>query len=201
MFLSKLELNLKCDLVRKDLSDIYEMHRTIMRAFPDGTEGPGRVLFRIDGCRDACVTVLIQSDKAPDWEKLVAADSYFIRPPRTKPFDPSFSAGQQLAFRLMANPTVKRDGKRWGLVGEEEQRRWIERKASAGGFSLLRLRVTPHRSVEGEKGDAFPLTFVSVTYEGMLEVTDSQRFRATLEDGIGSGKAFGFGMLSLAPLR
>lgn len=200
MFLSKLELNIRCPRVREELSDVYEMHRTIMRAFPDGTEGPGRTLFRIES-KEAFVTMLVQSTKEPDWSRLNTPDDYFIRPPQSKAFDPTFYEGQQLIFRLMANPTVKRDGKRWGLVREEEQRQWMERKASQGGFSITSLRVVPHNVVEGEKkADKTGLMFTSITYDGTLSITDPERFRDTLEDGVGSGKGFGFGLLSVAPL-
>jgi hypothetical protein len=34
-----------------------------------------------------------------------------------------------------------------------------------------------------------------------LEVTDAPAFRATLQRGIGSAKAFGFGLLVIAPLQ
>jgi CRISPR system Cascade subunit CasE len=40
----------------------------------------------------------------------------------------------------------------------------------------------------------------SVRYEGVLEVIDPTSFKETLIRGIGSGKAFGFGLLSVAPL-
>jgi len=201
LFLSKLELNLRCPRVREELSDVYEMHRTIMRAFPDGIEGPGRTLFRIER-KESLVTVIVQSKKQPDWKKLNTPNDYFIRPPQSKTFDPTFYEGQQLIFRLMANPTVKRDGKRWGLVREEEQRQWIERKASQGGFSIMSLRVVQQNVVEGEKkADKRGLTFTSITYEGTLSIVDPEKFRDTLENGVGSGKGFGFGLLSVAPLH
>jgi CRISPR system Cascade subunit CasE len=40
----------------------------------------------------------------------------------------------------------------------------------------------------------------SALYEGILEVTDTDHFRATIISGIGPGKAFGFGLLSVAPI-
>lgn len=45
------------------------------------------------------------------------------------------------------------------------------------------------------------LTFGAVLFEGVLRVTDAAAFRAALERGIGSGKAYGFGLLSVAPAR
>jgi CRISPR system Cascade subunit CasE len=40
-----------------------------------------------------------------------------------------------------------------------------------------------------------------VLFNGTLAVTDPERFRAALATGIGSGKAYGFGLLSVARLE
>lgn len=41
----------------------------------------------------------------------------------------------------------------------------------------------------------------SARYDGILEVTDADNFRNSLVRGIGPGKAFGFGLLSVAPVK
>ena len=38
---------------------------------------------------------------------------------------------------------------------------------------------------------------LSVTFEGLLTVTDAELFRKTLTEGIGRGKAYGMGMLTV----
>lgn len=40
-----------------------------------------------------------------------------------------------------------------------------------------------------------------VLFDGALEVTDPQAFREGLRAGVGPGKSFGFGLLSVAPMR
>ena len=45
------------------------------------------------------------------------------------------------------------------------------------------------------------LKFLSVQFDGILQVIEPKRFRKTLVEGIGSGKAYGFGLLSIAPAR
>jgi len=52
-----------------------------------------------------------------------------------------------------------------------------------------------------QEGGTQLLTFAAVIFEGVLRVEDSQAFREALERGIGPGKAFGFGLLSVAPVR
>lgn len=44
------------------------------------------------------------------------------------------------------------------------------------------------------------MTFHAVRFEGYLQVTDGDRFREILKNGLGSAKAYGFGLLSLAPV-
>ena len=111
-----------------------------------------------------------------------------------------FRNGQLLQFRLRANPTVKRDGKRLGLYTENEQTKWLLRKAECGGFKVLHvvLKSAGKRKATTNGAGA---TFVAITFEGVLSVTDADKFAQTLESGIGSAKGFGFGMLSVAPAR
>lgn len=45
-----------------------------------------------------------------------------------------------------------------------------------------------------------PVTLVTVTFDGRLEVTDPDVLRRTLTQGIGRAKAYGCGLITLAPL-
>ncbi|MEV6810061.1 type I-E CRISPR-associated protein Cas6/Cse3/CasE [Streptomyces sp. NPDC051132] len=45
-----------------------------------------------------------------------------------------------------------------------------------------------------------PVTVVTVTFEGRLEITDPDALRRTLTQGIGRARAYGCGLLTLAPL-
>ena len=72
MFLSKLTLNPRSRQVRRELAEAYQMHRTLLRAFPDaGDGGPSRVLYRVDLPRHpGPPVVLVQSAVCPDWSPL-----------------------------------------------------------------------------------------------------------------------------------
>ena len=128
-----------------------------------------------------------------------------------------------LRFKLVANPTRKigtktgadgrkNNGKRVELRGEEEWLAWLERKAGQSGFRLKAVRASAHvpdlrsgrdlRAVGLAKqpdGSSTRLTFCGVAFEGRMQVVDSVLFHAALRAGIGSGKAYGYGLLSLAP--
>ncbi len=95
--------------------------------------------------------------------------------------------------------------------------KWLERRAepawsgqkdskgkqSAPGFRLVEISeiqsgyVYVNKSPAKDKGRRIR----SARYEGVLEVTDADAFRETLVRGIGPAKAFGFGLLSVAPAR
>jgi CRISPR system Cascade subunit CasE len=227
MFLSKLIPNVRNRLVRRELAAPYELHRTLWRAFPDG--GPGRVLFRIDSDRSGSrSTILVQSELEPDWARINDRDAdYFLASPACRPLDIHFVVRQRLRFRLRANP-VKRAGKsaaadlrfkRIGLLCEKEQIAWLLRKGDAGGFRVpgewipandpvngeptrlpnFRVDVIPEGWVRCDKEGHECGQFLAVRFEGVLEVVDPEVFLNTIAKGIGTGKAFGFGLLSLAP--
>ena len=215
MYLSRLILNPRNRRVQREVADPYQMHRSIMRAFPDDLdEQTERVLFRLEPHpRTGTPSLLVQSLTHPDWSWLAepGARGYLLPVdapnPAIKSFDLSLVPGQALAFRLRANPTVKRkfkDGqhKRVGIYREEEQIEWLERKAGWGGFHLVSVRTSRQETVGGRirrDDTTHKLRLLSVQFDGLLQVTDPERLRQAVRQGIGSGKGLGFGLLSLAP--
>lgn len=204
MFLSKLLLNPRSRQVQMELSHPYELHRTLLRAFPHHDQGgPGRVLYRVEHDRDAnLITILVQSICPPKWSALSVSHDYFYEPPQFKEFNPVFHLGQMLRFRLRANPTVKRKGKLLGLLKQEDQLAWLRRKAAQGGFALVSVRMIPEgimRSRKTVKNQSNDMSHFAVCFDGLLQVQDPNAFYNTLAAGIGRGKAFGFGLLSVAP--
>lgn len=242
MYLSRLILNPRNRQVRRDLSDCQQMHRTILSAFPrvanqdEGARSQFGLLYRVDiNVRSGVVALLVQSHVEPDWNNLPG--DYFLE---TSGDDPNpvckiigekydgLNEGMRLVFRLRANPTrrvsarssrdeAKWHGKRVELCREEDQLKWLERKAEGFGFKLLSVRAASEvanvrtinegktkgwKSLAGEHDHSKArLTFAAVVFEGLLTITDADLFHKALRGGIGSGKAYGFGLLSIAPAR
>lgn len=114
-------------------------------------------------------------------------------------------------------------GKRVGLLREEEQIAWLIRKGQKreigkpGGFEILMKDVAApsgevlqaplvsvrregkQRGRKKENGHSHKTTHLSVLFDGLLRITDVNDFRETLARGIGSAKAYGFGLLSISP--
>jgi len=199
MYLSRLILNPRSRQVSAELANLYELHRTLMQAFPDGKDGPGPVLFRLEpDRRDKPPLLLVQSEAEPDWRHHRELSAYLLEEPRSKEVEIEVPPGKDLRFRLLANPTVCRDGKRQGLLDEEDQVEWLGRKGQRGGFSVDSVLPHAQRFVRSKKNGR-TLTFYSVLFDGALTVENPEAFRETLLSGIGRGKAFGLGLLSVAP--
>lgn len=209
MYLSRLILNPRSRRVQYEIASPYELHRTLARACASAPDMASRLLFRLDRTPSGeGLTLLVQCGGMPDWSFLEAPDArgYLaatMQPnPWTKEYLPCFSVGQILAFRLRANPTLRRAGERLGILRDEDQRRWLARKGGQGGFRPLRVEARQEGLLRVgticRQGQAHEVTMHSVRYDGILAVTDPSVLLRTVETGIGSGKGFGFGMLSLA---
>jgi CRISPR system Cascade subunit CasE len=53
-------------------------------------------------------------------------------------------------------------------------------------------------SSKKKNNKTFKIKHLAVKYEGLLQIIDPDKFTKTFIKGIGSAKAFGFGLLSLA---
>lgn len=222
IYLSRLILNPRSRRVQRELADPYELHRTLMKAFPTANfekNEPSGVLFRVEVPRTGIPTLLVQSLHKPDWNEFPNLQNYLIdetylpfgeENPAEKEvdFEQKLRSGQQLAFRLRANPT-KRDAKtrkRVGLYKEKKQIAWLQRKLERNAAAkLLSARIGNEKEVRGklfsEKDRSKRMKFHAVQFEGILQVDDQAQFLKMLKAGIGSGKGLGFGLLSLAPSR
>jgi len=148
-------------------------------------------------------------------------------PDEPRPLKVALNLGERFRFRLTANPTKKKgtilkterlamnergtkDPKRHGCrvpVRPEEYEHWLVSRSDTHGFRLVEpLKDTLHieagyvyvnKTLDSGKGQRLR----SLSYDGLLEICDPTRCREALQSGIGPAKAFGFGLLSIAPVR
>ena len=231
MYLSRLAINPRSREVQQDLADVHQMHRTVMSAFPHiEAKGDARaglsILYRLETSeRSGQVVLLVQSRACPDWTHLtrgyLADSGGAVENPATKDVSGALQTlreGQVLRFRLRANPTRKietkstpdgqrRNGRRVDLRTEQLQLEWLARRAEQAGFALVpalpdgdvpAVRVGAMEKVTGRRRR---ISLATVLFDGLLEVTDPGLFRQAIAAGIGPGKAFGCGLMSIAPHR
>lgn len=199
MYLSQLILNPRSRDARVDLADRYELHRTLLNALPETLPESERVLYRVEDNRNLpIVSVLVQSQFLPDWDTVerMQRRGYLVDAPQVRRVIPEITQGQRLPFRLQANPTVKRDNKRHAIYGDEDLQAWLQRKGGQHGFACETLDVQIAK-LGNKHGKRRKQTWHAVQFDGRLTVTDAEWFSDALQHGIGSGKSFGFGMLSI----
>lgn len=205
MYLSQLVLNERDRSVQRDLGNTHALHQRIMQAFPDEQRDKSRadwnILFRQEIDSDV---ILVQSCLEPTWNQL---PQRYLTNHSIKSFDPQASqleAGRKLQFRLKANPTKrdKQTRKTIGMSRQPDQIAWLERKAAQHGFKLLGVDVVPTPNVFGVKTkNTPPITILTVLYQGILQITEPLLFIQTLRQGIGKGRSYGCGLLSIARLN
>lgn len=135
-------------------------------------------------------------------------DSVYVR--ATKVFSPVLKDGQWLRFHLTANPVKTiRDGDgrlnrrgeikscRVPLIQADQQEKWLRRKL--GGVAKIHtVEISTQQPLyfrtKGSIGKIVP-----VLYEGVLIVEDPNGLLERVRQGLGAAKAFGCGLLSLAP--
>lgn len=220
MYLSQLILNPHSRQVQREISNIYQMHRTIMTAFPENLPKDERILFRLDVDRRNVIKLLVQSQYQPNWEFISTSSKDYLLPPSLMDIDAPNPAvtqfdlsktllpNQILAFRLRANPTIKKDrpgkkqGHRIGIYDETSQIEWLNRKAELGGFRILSVRSSQEEKISDtifrQNSSDQRMEMLAILFDGVLQITDPNKVNDAIRNGIGSGKGFGFGLLSLA---
>jgi CRISPR system Cascade subunit CasE len=196
------------------IRDTYDWHQRVWQAF-GGRDGAARdFLTRVDRIDDSYRLLIVSKSQPakPDW---CPTDCF-----QTKPIPDGFFAHPRYRFSLLANPTKKvvdankpkvvrpdgkldrnKNSKRIPLSRREDLLAWLSRKAEAGGFivDLDAVRTIPRGQEYFFKPGARGVHYAT-EFQGVLRVQDEARFRETFALGIGSGKAFGFGLLVLAPV-
>lgn len=206
-YLTKIELPYALAVHKLHIKDSYDWHQKAWNAF-QGRDGEQRdFLTRIDEQEEAYRLLILSpgQPQKPDW---CPTDCF-----ESKAVPEDFFSHPRYRFSLLANPTKKetkpgpdgkmiRTGKRVALKRPEDLIAWMQRKAAAGGFALeSEPRVIPKpRSYFHNSKSKMHGVHHAVEFQGTLTVTDAALFRTTVHTGIGSAKAFGFGLLALAPI-
>ncbi|WP_418154136.1 type I-E CRISPR-associated protein Cas6/Cse3/CasE [Actinoalloteichus caeruleus] len=222
--MSKLVPRISSREFRRDQADIHQMHRTLMSAFPRLSERAARqahgVLWRLDHGQRG-IALYVQSRTEPDWDLLPAG--YVARPAEVrslKPYLDSIEAGRKYAFRLVAQPTravpaegepgARGRGRRVAHRSPEKQVEWLARRGERDGFVVplasdgapdILPVACPRASGRSGREGVGTIVVRPVRFEGHLVVTDVEALREAVVAGIGPGKAYGCGLLTLVPPR
>jgi CRISPR system Cascade subunit CasE len=201
-YLTKIEIDHET-AYKAGLCDAYSWHQKIWQAFP-GRDGEDRFfLTRLDEI-DGGLRLLVLSPGEPTRPDWCPEPSW-----HAKPIADSFFTHRNYRFSLVANPTRKvkseknpKNGRRVPLVSREDLLNWLVRKGEQHGFTFdpAPTKTTPRPRQPFLKKGAVG-THTATEFSGVLTVANPELFQRAALHGIGSAKAFGFGLLCLAPLK
>ncbi len=217
MHLTEIQLGYEA-AVKAGLRDNYAWHQKVWLCFPDRKDADRDFLTRLDP-RDGHFRLLLLSAVEPQRPPWCPTDAW-----RSKVVPEDFLAHAAYRFSLVANPTRKlairdetgarkKNARRVPIVHRDDTPdphtgklqpgllTWLARKGGDHGFVFdpAQVRTIPRSRQYFIKVGQLGL-HTGVEFQGMLRVTDREKLRHAFSHGIGSAKAFGFGMLVLAPL-
>jgi CRISPR system Cascade subunit CasE len=212
--LTRIVLNRLHPAVRRDLADREQLHKTTMRLLPDPA-GPtaraiGGLLYRMEPGIEA--VLLVQTAYPPHLAGLY--DGYGTAHSRdlTGMFQ-ALTAGLPVRYRITTAPaacgpasqatphprTGRRRGTRHALTGPDATT-WWQRKATAAGLHLAdEPTASPCPFPQSPTRTAPAPYHHLIRFDGQATITDPAAVAAAVREGIGRGKSYGAGLLSLAP--
>nr|NLI49632.1 type I-E CRISPR-associated protein Cas6/Cse3/CasE [Propionibacterium sp.] len=202
------------------LTNPQRMHAAVEGVLPP--ERSGRLLWRVDR-HGAHANLLIVAPDPPTLDHLVEQAGWPDAPggtPRVADLAPllaQVATGREFEFRVRLNPvqrlpgTPESRGERKGHRTMRHQLDWFLARttgtASSWGFSVGATGEPTVTVLERQhlrflrKGSDRPVVLDVATFQGILTVTDPGALRRSLTAGIGTGKAYGCGLLTLASRR
>ena len=204
LYLTRAQISYETAAIQR-IHNCYDWHQRAWTCFPNRDGEKRDFLTRLDR-------------KPGHYQLLILSPIEPIRPGwcndwATKEVPDSFLSHDRYHFSLLANPTRKvksernpKNGRREPITHREDRKEgehvrrglltWLRDRGERAGFETLGpIRTVTHQPERFERG-----TLHAVDFRGILQVSDQAAFRHAAQTGIGSAKAFGFGMLALAPL-
>ncbi|MGC0379815.1 type I-E CRISPR-associated protein Cas6/Cse3/CasE [Streptomyces sp. SAI-129] len=223
--LTRLKLNPLSTEAARDLRNVHSLHRTVLTLAPDHLGNSPRqaagILFRLEH-HPRGHTLLIQSTQPLNLASLpigyaTATDERDLTPLLTW-----CQPGTSIRYRIHTEPmrcsrnaaTTERDGKgrlkrgrRMHLHGDDATQWWHERATAAGlaphthtTSSAAQPDIAGWKNDPDHEGKRIRIRGRVTRFEGTATITDITALHAALTAGIGRGRAFGTGLLSIAPL-
>lgn len=188
--------------------DPYQLHKIIWQLFPDKADEERSFLFRVEKAEQKCAQqILLQSSCPP---QAVSNELSLLKKPKEIHFE--IKSGGRYRFMLCANPTKRindKDGKaknqgkvRVPIIDEAEIVAWLKRQFE-GSAEIDAVELTQKNLIhfhKSNKDQAYFGKIQTVTFLGILTVTDSELLIEKIAKGIGPAKAFGCGLLTLAKI-
>lgn len=212
--LTLIQLNPSHPQVRRDLRDRQALHRTVMRLAPDHLGPSPRalagLLYRLETNQEQ-PSLLVQTTQPPLLDRLPNRYGTTHTRSLTRLLD-NLHTGQRVRYRITANPckrlstrnrTVQpgegsaRPGGIHALHGDDALN-WWHRRSHTAGLEVEEATWQPGPSHHPPTTGPRPRHWL-LQFDGTAHITDKDALTHALAHGIGKGKPYGAGLLSLAP--
>jgi CRISPR system Cascade subunit CasE len=174
---------------------MYTVHKLIYSLFPQDNRETRRFLFVYKGGNFSEKHILILSHDKPINPEYGTIES--------KEIPALFLQQEYYGFEVQMNP-VRRDNKTGKIVPIREKEKlltWFIEKAPSFGFSVIPGSLSVgNTDVQQFKKEGKCVVLGKAVFTGRLHVTNRKLFIRSFENGLGKGKAFGFGLLQIIPL-
>ncbi len=192
MYISKIYVDVKIPSVLHDLSSLNHFYDSLKKI-----SGGSEPLYRIDNVplneTGYIQPVVLISEKKPEVSNGAVAAGYIVKIDSLE-YDIPVRDGMVYKYYLRANPSVKIFFKHSNLETVESWKKWFETEGVINGFEVLDSQVADDGHVTcAEK----KIKLVSVIFEGSLKINDEKKFRKAINTGIGRGREYGLGLLSI----
>ncbi|MCL2249146.1 MAG: type I-E CRISPR-associated protein Cas6/Cse3/CasE [Oscillospiraceae bacterium] len=204
MYISRIKLNISNSKAMQAISSPQVVHALVEGCFVQ----KNRTLWRMDSL-GGNLYLLIVSKEEPNFDDLATQLCERGEIGHTKnyaSFLTKIENGQRLRFRFRGNTVhsvVKNKGERGKVkpyFSEKNKREWVLKKAEKNGFVLEEndfAMVDTGQQRFNKRASRNHVELSYATFEGVLTVADSEKFVTALTQGIGRGKAYGCGMMTV----
>jgi len=187
------------------------VHRVIAGAFQGKrSEEANEYPWRIDRLGDSSALIIVSAD-IPEIGHIIreiGVDDARNKTLDYAPFLERIESGKNWRFRICANPVEHKKsaavsrGKVYALRFVPEQLAWLDRQGVKHGFVVKGCDVIGDEwriiSKKETNNDKNTVRIRAITFDGILTITGTEAFREALTKGIGRGKAYGCGLLTIA---
>jgi CRISPR system Cascade subunit CasE len=205
----RIHVNIRNTHARRDLGNVDALHKRMMLLVPNGLGPRARaetgLLFRVEE-DDYTPTITVQTLREPDIDRLPAGYGHIEVKDLSPMFD-KLTKDRAVHYRITASATKRKpldppaapgSNKRGPVVplrGRDAER-WWSVHAERAGLELRSITSSPGGAARGN-GIRHDLT----RFDGTAIVRDPHALATAVTTGIGRGKPYGAGLLSLAPAR
>jgi len=129
----------------------------------------------------------VRTSQATGWVKTGKNEGHFVYPAK-------------------ADDGEKQRSKRYAHMTADQQLEWFTKRTPNWGFEIPNNSLgVPELTLIDRRTDRFQrqgktVTIAKATFDGVLEITDADKLREAMITGMGSAKAYGCGLLTLAAI-